>query len=81
MPFAPITIKKYLKKMYKNLDSKIMAVKYMTATAKCTMEAYKKSPAAVHVDSTARPQIISKYDNLKIYNILNEYFKISKIQI
>ena len=79
MPFAPITMKKYLKKMYKNLNSKMMAVKYMTATAKCTMEANKKSPAAVHVDSTARPQIISKRDNVKIYNILKEYFKISKI--
>lgn len=79
MPFAPITIKKYSKKMYKNLDSKIMALKYMTTTAKCTVEAYKRSPAAVHVDRTARPQLISKNDNLKIYNLLNEYFKISKI--
>ncbi len=39
----------------------------------------KKSPAAVHIDNTARPQIITKKDNKKIFNILNEYFKISKI--
>ena len=41
--------------------------------------AIKISPAAVHVDNTARPQIITKKDNKKIYNVLNEYFKISKI--
>ena len=39
----------------------------------------KISPAAVHIDGTARPQIVSQNDNKKIYNILNEYFKISKI--
>ncbi len=79
MPFAPITIKKYLDRMYKNLDGKMTAIKYMTTTVKCTLEANKKSPAAVHIDKTARPQLISKDDNLKIYNILKEYFKISKI--
>ena len=33
----------------------------------------------MHVDQTARPQIITKNSNLKIHNILNEYYKISKI--
>ena len=51
----------------------------MTVTAKCTKKAIKYSPAAVHVDNTARPQIITNEDNKKIYNILNQYFKISKI--
>ena len=37
------------------------------------------SPAAVHVDGTARPQIIDYKSNPKIYNLLKEYLKISKI--
>ncbi len=79
MPFAPITLSKYAGKMYKELHSKKIATKFMTVTTKCTKEAIKKSPAAVHIDNTARPQIITKKDNNKIYDILNEYFKVSKI--
>ena len=37
------------------------------------------SPAAVHIDDTARPQFINRINNPKLYNILNEYYKISKI--
>ena len=33
----------------------------------------------MHIDNTARPQIIAKKDNVKIFNVLNEYFKISNI--
>lgn len=79
MPFAPITLKRYANEMYKDLYKKKIASKFMTITTGCTKKAIKISPAAVHIDNTARPQIISKKDNKKIYNVLNEYFKISKI--
>jgi len=79
MPFAPITLNKFANKMYKGLKNKKKAVKYMTITTDCTSLAAKISPAAVHIDKTARPQIINKIDNKKIYKILNEYYKISKI--
>ena len=79
MPFAPITIKKYSNKMYLDLNKKKLASKFMTITTKCTKKAKKISPAAVHIDDTARPQIIAKKDNVKIFNVLNEYFKISNI--
>jgi len=79
MPFAPITLKRYANKMYKNLDKKKLASKFMTITTECSKKAIKISPAAVHIDNTARPQIITKKDNKKIYDVLDEYFKISKI--
>ena len=79
MPFAPITIKKYANEMYYDLDKKKLASKFMTITTKCTKKAKKISPAAVHIDNTARPQIIEKKDNVKIFNVLKEYFKISNI--
>ncbi len=41
----------------------------------------KKSPAAVHIDNTARPQIIDKKINPRIFKILNEYKKITKIPV
>ena len=79
MPFAPITLKKHATKMYKDLNNKMKASKFMTVTARCSKKAIKFSPAAVHIDSTARPQIITRNDNKKIFNILTHYYKISKI--
>ncbi len=79
MPFAPITIDRYANKMYENLNNKKIAIKFMTITSVCKKKFKKISPAAVHIDGTARPQIVAQNDNKKIYNILNEYFKISRI--
>ena len=69
MPFAPITLKKYATKMYKDLNNKMKASKFMTVTTRCSQKAIKFSPAAAY-DATARPQIITKNDNKKIFNIL-----------
>ena len=35
----------------------------------------EESPAAVHVDGTARPQILRQEENHEFYAILQEYFK------
>jgi carbamoyltransferase len=42
----------------------------MTVTYNCTKEMVKNSPAVVHVDHTARPQIINAYDNPLMHQIL-----------
>ena len=79
MPFAPYTLKKYGNKTYNNLNKKSMATNFMTVTTQCTKKTIKSSPAAVHIDNTARPQIITKKINRKIHKILQEYVKISRI--
>ena len=47
----------------------------MTVTCNCKKKMIKISPAAVHVDNTARPQLINKKDNFKVYDILNKYYR------
>lgn len=43
-------------------------------------EAYKsKIPAVVHVDGTARPQMVSKQTNPRYWNLINEFKKITGI--
>jgi carbamoyltransferase len=49
----------------------------MTITADVKKEMVEKIPAVVHVDNTARPQIINKENNPIIYNVLNEYNNIT----
>ena len=79
MPFAPITLEKEASKMYYGLKKKKSPTKFMTITCNCTRKAINLFPAAIHIDNTARPQIINKKINSKIYKLLSEYFKISKI--
>ncbi len=79
MPFAPVTLEEYANNCYKNLDGAMHAAKFMTLTFECTPYMKKVSPACVHVDNTARPQIITKTDNPKYYKLLSEYFKLTGI--
>jgi carbamoyltransferase len=39
----------------------------------------REAPAAVHVDGTARPQIIRREDNPLLHAILEEYYKLTGV--
>lgn len=79
MPFAPVTLEKYAGKCYQELAGAEYPARFMTITFKCTQYMKKVSPAVVHVDGTARPQIIRKEDNPSYFNIVNEYHKLTGI--
>ncbi len=81
MPFAPVTIIDDIDKSYvipKNTDIS-ESMKYMTITVNCTKYMKKYCPAVVHIDGTARPQIISKDQNSAYYKVLKNYKKITGI--
>jgi carbamoyltransferase len=75
MPFAPVTLEEFADKCYKNIKGAEYTAKFMTLTFDCTEYMKKTSPACVHIDGTARPQLISKKDNPSYYKILKEYYK------
>lgn len=79
MPFAPVTLSKYASRCYKNTKTANYTSKFMTICFECTDYMKKTSPAVVHVDGTARPQILSKEDNPSFYKILHEYNRITGI--
>ncbi len=79
MPFAPIILKRKIKDyMYVNNLNDYM---FMTMTCKCKKIMTKKAPAAVHIDDTARPQIIDKYINPRINLVLENYYKITGVPV
>ena len=49
----------------------------MTLTFECTEWMRKNCPAVVHVDGTARPQIIEQETNPSYYRIVDEYRKLT----
>lgn len=79
MPFAPVTLWEDRYRYYKNIDVSEPASNFMTITVDCTDDMMQNCPAAVHVDGTARPQLIKQETNPGYWSILNEYKKISGV--
>ncbi len=79
MPFAPISRIEDAKQLYKNIDRVQHAAEFMTVTVDCTEKMIKTCPATVHIDGTARPQLVSQEYNPLMHDILTQYHKISGI--
>src|SRR5690554_5505350 len=79
MPFAPVTLYEARERCYHNIKGAEHAAEFMTITFDCTEFMRENCPAAVHVDGTARPQLIRRGVNPGYYDILKEYEKLSGI--
>jgi carbamoyltransferase len=79
MPFAPVTLWESRGRCYRGLSGADHAAQFMTITFDCTDWMKKSCPAAVHVDGTARPQLIRREVNPEYYDILHEYEQLSGI--
>jgi carbamoyltransferase len=77
MPFAPVTISRFADQCYKDVSGAEVPAKFMTITFDCTDWMKKNCPAVVHVDGTARPQLITREINPSYYKIVDEYRKIT----
>jgi len=79
MPFAPVTLWEAGDRCYVGLDGMRHAAEFMTITTDCTPWMREQCPAAVHVDGTARPQLVRREINPGYHAILSEYEKLSGI--
>lgn len=79
MPFAPVTLYEAREKYYFNIKGAEHTAEFMTITFDCTDEMKRDCPAAVHIDGTARPQLIRREVNPGYYDIVKEYEKLSGI--
>lgn len=77
MPFAPVVLDYKAKEYFPKYDDNVPAAKYMTLTYDTKEQYHELLQATVHVDGTARPQIISREDSSFYYDILNNFNKIS----
>jgi len=76
MPFAPIVMDKYVDKYLVN--PKGLVSKYMTIGFDTTAEGYEAMTAACHpADKSARPEMLSKELNPEMYEIMEEFEKIT----
>jgi carbamoyltransferase len=73
MPFAPACLAEEAPRLFKNLAGCEKTAEFMTITFDCTDEMKRHSPAAVHVDGTARPQLVRPETNASFHKILKAY--------
>jgi carbamoyltransferase len=82
MPFAPIVLKEHFLS-YFNISStqSIQPFEYMAMTCNVNRALAEKIPAVVHIDNTARPQVVTEESNKFVYKILVEFFKLTGIPL
>jgi len=73
MPFAPVVLKEYSEQCFQKMTGAENTARYMTITFDCTEWMAEKCPGVVHIDNTARPQIVSRDDNPSMHKILSYY--------
>lgn len=81
MPFAPSSLMEYADRCYAGLEGAEEAAQYMTITFRCTDWMKKNCAGVVHLDGTARPQLVEKTQNLSYYHIIEEFRKITGIPV
>ncbi len=79
MPFAPSTMMEHAEQHYVNLEGARESARFMTITYDCTDWMRSTCHGVVHVDGTARPQLVRKEDNPSYYKIIDEFRKLTGI--
>ncbi len=74
MPFAPVLLAEDAPDYLKDFDGRsAYAAELMTITYDVTERCRREAPAVVHVDGTARPQLVTQTSNPPVRRILEHY--------
>lgn len=79
MPFAPAALASHAHRLFDNLQGCEKSAEFMTLTFDCTADMRRTCPAAVHVDGTARPQLVTERSNPGFHRILSRYHELTGI--
>jgi len=74
-PFAPSVLIKKSKELY-NIKN---PSPFMTSTFDLKAKWSKRIPATTHINNTARVKTVSVNENKKFYNLIKNFYKITKI--
>jgi carbamoyltransferase len=79
MPFAPSVLAEDASNILRGYSIDHIASRYMTMTYHVNPSMINLIPAVVHVDGTARPQVVFEEDNPSYYKIIKAYKRYSGI--
>ncbi len=76
-PFAPAVLEEKYKKYFDLRQES----PHMLIACKAKKDKIKEIPAVVHVDNSCRVQTVSKETNFRFYNLIKEFYNITKIPV
>lgn len=79
MPFAPVILQEHAKEYFPEWKDDHITARFMTLTYNVSDIARRNIPAAVHIDNTARPQVLRREDNPDYYDIIKEYYDVTGV--
>jgi carbamoyltransferase len=81
MPFAPVVTVEDAAEIFEISDINRYACRFMTITCKVRDQWHSRIPAVVHVDGTARPQVITRELNPLYYDILAAHDQLTGVPV
>ncbi|MGB1992010.1 MAG: carbamoyltransferase [Candidatus Poseidoniaceae archaeon] len=81
MPFAPIVLVEHARDWFEDWETDHVSSRYMTVTYDVVQDRREFIPAVVHVDGTARPQVLEKDINPLLHATLSHYYAITGIPL
>ena len=75
MPFAPVTLAEHADESFVGIGGARDTARFMTIAFDGTPSMIKQCPGVVHIDGTARPQVLFESDNPPYYRILQEFHR------
>jgi carbamoyltransferase len=81
MPFAPACLAGHEEELFHWNQASARAARFMTITLACSDWMKEHCPAVVHVDGTARPQIVDADTNPSFHRIIKRYHERSGIPV
>jgi Carbamoyltransferase C-terminus/Carbamoyltransferase N-terminus len=81
MPFAPACLAGHEQQLFVWNDASERAARFMTITLDCTEWMKETCPAVVHVDGTARPQIVDKETSPSVHRVLGVNFEVQHCEL
>ena len=79
-PYAPVVMAEHANKYFEFKNGETDSP-YMLKVQNILPDAIDKIPAISHIDGTARTQTLTKEQNPEMYDLLNEYSKLSGIHV
>jgi carbamoyltransferase len=81
MPFAPSALAEYADELFENVEPGRHTAEFMTITYDVKKHWHDRIPAVVHVDGTARPQLVRKDRNPLYWRVIDRYRQLSGIPL
>ncbi|HXE56414.1 MAG TPA: carbamoyltransferase C-terminal domain-containing protein [Gemmatimonadales bacterium] len=73
MPFAPAVLYEHRRACFRDTDGGEHPAEFMTMTFDCTPWMVERMPGVVHLDGTARPQLVRREVNPAYYRIIESF--------